>query len=202
MGGQPPASLFFRHMTDSDLKRLNRIFAEDLGRAPNGLPLYKWTRTRDLFYLIEDSVDIRTPAGLYATTEDYRKVTWEHRLGGECPWVIATWQDPGSPRDWFAKYKRVIPYPPQGMYFPLVGSQIPCDPTPEITQEAIHKIKAQLSESFEQTLSRLVDQADAADAQMKSELDDQIDSDWPAFNCEPVVQGCEMPEKAEICQTE
>ena len=185
-------------MTDSDLKRYNRVFTQDLGRAPNGLPLYKWVRTRDLFYLIEDRVDIRTPAGLYAKTENYRKVTWEQRLGGQFPWIIATWQDPGSPQSWFAKYKTAIPYPPQGMYFPLDGSQIPCEPTYEATLQAIAYIKEQLDSrrSVEETLAASLAKADAEDAALKAQSDDMIDSDWPAFNCEVAVPGY-TPQKAE-----
>jgi hypothetical protein len=181
-------------MTDSDLKRYNRILAEDLGRAPNGQALYKWIRTRDLFYLVEDAVDIITPAGLYATTDNYHKVTWEQRLGAEYPWIVATWQDPGTPGAWFAKYGKVLPYPPQGMYFPLEGSQIPCDPTEDISHEVVAKVKSQLSMSFDETLSRMLTEADKQDAKQRSDSDDHIDSDWPAFNCEVVVPGY-TPEK-------
>jgi hypothetical protein len=189
-------------MTDSDFKRYQRAFADELGYAPNNLPLYRWFRTRDLSYLIDNGVEDRTPSGLIVRVDGrYKKVTWEERLGREWPWIVGTWQDPGTPSEWYAKYRDLIPYPSMGMYFPIDGSQIPCDPTLEITMEAVAKIKQVLGTSYETALSQLIESADKADAKLKSASDDQIDSDWPAFNCEPVVPGY-TPEKAEICQTE
>jgi hypothetical protein len=181
-------------MTDSDLKRYNRVFAEELGCAPNGLPLYKWVRPRELFYMIEYAVDDLTPAGVYVLRDRYKRVTWAEHLGREWQWIIATWQDPGTHFSWYSKYRDVIPYPPNGMYFPISGSEIPCDPTQEITSEAIAKIKGQLRQSYEQHLANTFAEADAEDKRADAERNDQIDSDWPAFNCEVAVPGIDKKE--------
>ena len=126
--------------------------------------------------------------------DNYKRCTWEQRLGPRFHWIIATWQDPGTPQDWYAKTKNQIPYPPQGWYFPISGSQIPCDPTTEITSEAIRKIRRILETSFEEILARSVDAQEQADQQIQAQSDDRIDSDWPAFNCEAVVPGCNLEE--------
>lgn len=179
-------------MTDSDLKRYNRLLAEELGRAPHGWPLYKWVRPRELFYLIEHAVDDLTPAGLHVIRNGYKAVSWEQHIGPGWPWMIATWQDPGTLQEWYAKYQDIIPYPPQGMYYPIDGSQIPCDPTIEITSEVIRKVRGQLSESFETHLARIVAEHELRDEEAKAQSDERIDSDWPAFNCEVVVPGHEL----------
>jgi hypothetical protein len=176
-------------MTDSDLKRLNRVLAQELGRAPNGWPLFKWERPRDLWYLIEYGVDDITPAGLYVTIDRYKKVPWSERLGPQFPWILANWMDPGTPQEWHMKYGDVIPYPPNGMYYPLYGSQIPCDPNDEITAEAICKITAQRSDSFETHLQRSIDADEFQQAAAQAAMEDRIESDWPAFNCEVTVPG-------------
>lgn len=172
-------------MTDSDLKRYNRMFAQELGRIPNGVdPKFKWARTKDLFYLIEDAVDVRTPAGLYVTCNGYRKITWEQRLG--TGYVVAAWQSPGSEAQWKAQYGNVLPYPPNGMYYPIPNSFIDCEPTEEITMEAIVKIRQPLEEGFEKILRRVKDEADAVDQKISADLSDEIDSDWPAFDGQPM----------------
>lgn len=172
-------------MTDSDLKRYNRIFGQELGRHPNGHdPLYRWARTRDLFYLIEEAVDTKTPAGLYVTVNGYRKITWEQRLGPG--WVVAAWRSPGSEAQWKAQYGNVLPYPPEGMYFPIPNSHIPCEPNDEITMEAIAKIRQPLEEGYEKILARCQADSEAADAKLRSDLSDEIDSDWPAFDGQPM----------------
>jgi hypothetical protein len=165
-------------MTDSDLKRYNTTFARELGRHPNGRdPLYKWARTRDLFYLIESPVDTLTPAGLYVRTSGYSKVTWDQRIGPG--WVVAAWRSPGSEAQWKATYGSALPYPPEGMYFPIPNSHIPCEPTEEITQEAIAKIREPLDKGYEQILRECKEAADAADAKQTADIQDEIDSDWP-----------------------
>jgi hypothetical protein len=172
-------------MTDSDLKRYNRMFAQELGRHPNGFdPLFKWVRTKDLFYLIEAPVDMRTPAGLFVTVSGYRKITWEERLG--TGWVVASWQSPGSESAWKAKYGNVLPYPPNGMYYPIPNSFLQCDPTEDITMEAIMKIRQPLEEGFESILRRRKDEMDVEDAKLRADSDDEIDSDWPAFDGQPM----------------
>lgn len=172
-------------MTDSDLKRFNRIFAQELGRHPNGVdPLFKWIRTKDMFYLIEAPVDMLTPAGLYATVNGYRKITWEERLG--TGWVVASWKAPGTETEWKAKYGKVLPYPPQGLYYPIPNSFMMSDPTIDITMEAVAKIRQPLEEGYEKILARCKDEIEVEDAQRVSDLSDEIDSDWPVFDGQPM----------------
>lgn len=178
------ARLFF-FMTDSDIRRYNRILAQELGRHPNGSdPLFKWVRTRDLFYLIEAPVDMRTPVGIHMTVNGYRKITWEERLG--TGWIIASWQSSGTEAQWKAQYGTVLPYPPQGMYFPIPNSHIPCDPNEDITMEVVAKIRQPLDEGFESILRRCRDEAEAQEQQNRTNIEDMIDSDWPAFDSQPM----------------
>lgn len=186
-------------MTEQEIERLNDVLAADLGRAYNDLPLYKWVRTRDLYYLIEHTVDSLLAIDTYESYGKYSKVTWEQRLGPQFQWMVATWQEPGTESEWKRLYGNTFPYPPQGMYFPLDGSQIPCDPTIDITLEAIAKIKSQLDVPFEALLADMEEKADKEDQQRIEAKRDEIDSDWPAFNCEVAVPG-HRPEEKETIQ--
>lgn len=172
-------------MTDSDLKRYNKRFGADLGFHPNGRdPLYRWFRTSEMFYLIEDPVDMLTPGGLYVRVNGYRKITWEQRLGPG--WIVGAWMPSGTEAEWKAKYKNVLPYPPQGMYFPIPGSHIPVEPTPDITVEAIAKLREAMARNYEDVLRETLDAADAEDEQLRADSADEIDSDWPVNDGGPV----------------
>jgi hypothetical protein len=186
-------------MTDSELKRINRIFAQELGRIPNGFdPKYKWVRTKDLYYLIETPVDMRTPAGIYVTVNGYRKITWEERIG--TGWVVAAWQAPGSETAWKAKYGNVLPYPPNGMYYPIPNSYLQSDPTEDITMEAIMKIRSPIEEGYDNILRRCKEEAEAIDAEAKAALSDEIDSDWPVFDGQPMSKPYAPHVKDDIIQ--
>lgn len=172
-------------MTDSDLKRCNRILARELGRHPNGWdPLFKWCKTKDLFYLIETPVDMTTPSGLFVTVDGYRKITWEQRLGPG--WIIAAWRAPGTEAQWKAQYGNILPYPPQGMYFPIPNSHIECDPNEDITMEAVYKIRQPLEDGYDKILAKCREQAEADEQQQRTDIEDEIDSDWPAFDGAPM----------------
>lgn len=169
-------------MTNTDLKRLNDIFGQKLGRASNGQPLFKWSKTEDLFYLLDESM--AASQDMFEPINDYKKITWDKRIGSG--WVIASWQNPGTESQWKSMFGSALPYPPQGMYFPIPNSRIPCEPSVEITNDACSKILWQLGSTFEQIQARCKEEAEAHDAKKASDLADEIDSDWPAFDGQPM----------------
>jgi hypothetical protein len=171
-------------MKDTDLKRLNDIFGQELGRTQNGQPLFKWAQTKDLFYLMEHTTEVNAPSGLTEMRDGYRKITWDQRIGSG--WVVASWQDPGTETQWKSICKGQIPYPPNGMYFPIPASRIPCDPSIEITMDAVAKIKHQLSQSYEEIYAACMAESNAEEDRKVSEIQDEIQSDWPAFDGAPM----------------
>ena len=174
-------------MTHSELRRLNQLFAQDLGRTQDGRPLYKWDRSSELFYLIKAPVDMRTPGGLFVTIDGFRRITWEQRLGPG--WMVASWRDPGTPAEWAALYQGALPYPPGGMYHAITQSLLPqgCEPNDDLTLGAIAKIREALGLGFEATLARTIQEAEAVEQKTIQDQRDMIDSDWPAFSCDPTI---------------
>jgi hypothetical protein len=172
-------------MRNIELKRLNDFFGQELGRTSNGnQPLFKWVETKDLFYLVEHTTETKTPEHKYELIDGYQKVTWDKRIGPG--WVVASWQDPGTEAQWKAISKNMLPYPPNGMYFPIEASHIPCEPTFEITQDAVAKIRKQMSQTYEEILAECQAHAEAEEAALVSELQDEIHSDWPVFDGQPM----------------
>lgn len=178
-------------MHASDIRRLNRRFAEAFGSPDGARPKYKWCRTTDLMYFLKTgTAEQKTAGGIYFVAPTYKRGNWADRLGNT--WIIAQWKAPDmSAERWVSVHGTSIPYPANGRYLPIENTALPpgMEPSEDLTQHAIFCIREQLEKTEAELIAEGTEQANKDTEDAKKRWADIVDDRWPAFNGIPDVPG-------------
>jgi hypothetical protein len=174
-------------MRHSDLRRLNKRFAEAFGRPDGTQPKYKWCRTTDLQYFLKTgTVEQKTAGGIYFVAPKFKRCNWADRLGDT--WIIAQWKAPDMSADrWLAVHGTSIPYPASGRYLPIDNTALPpgMEPTEDITIYAVRQIGVQLEKTYAELVEEGQQIATKGIEDAKKQWADIVDDRWPAFDGVP-----------------
>lgn len=165
-------------ITGKELRRLNRILADNLGRTPYGHPLYKWVQNQELKYPRKKSEEWVLRNGIHVAAREYE---WEPQMPhiGRLQWVLAKWIPPGTMETWVDSYGNGAGYPSQGLYYCTdIILRPEHDPSELATSDAIGKVKAFRSAfgAREITLQDVIDRQRAAEARDRLASENEIDA--------------------------
>jgi hypothetical protein len=163
------------------IDKLNERLGQELGKRPNGDPIFKWVRTRDLFYLYETGKyeEKKTEAGIYFMTPVWERHSHAEVFGNV--WCLAIWKSPkqivedalqrsvGDPEsEWNNIMHGSFPYPGNGEYGVIENILLPPGqvPTEQLTTYALYA-------AFDALTLKIPDHVRAA----KEELDRQAKAD-------------------------
>lgn len=114
----------------------------------------------------------------------YTRHSWAEMLGHD-QWMLAHWQKASmTETQWLYSFGNEFPYPHAGQYYAIENATPGpgVEPTEDDTLQVIRRIKEQTETNFRALVQTAKDNAQRPIDEAKRESDDQIDSDWPAFD--------------------
>lgn len=171
-------------MDSQVLKRLNRRL-EDLGRTPEGGPMFKWSHARDLKFpaLVEKtSGGIVIPGGVYE---------WVPQMDVDM-WMVAAWEVPPTYSEWVALFGPKVPYVCHGLYY-ATSLILPegLEPNDAFTDQAVGyiKLKRNMIRSHRDLYRLQLDAIAKREADKEKEADDWLRDRVTAFYNTPGERG-------------
>jgi hypothetical protein len=158
-------------ITDLELHILNERLRRELPSTPGGAPQYKWMRTEDVTYLVQEGQSKR-----------YKQASWADRLGRG--WVLARWRPPSfTEAEWLRQFGSFFPYPANGTYGPVENVLLisGMEPNENLTNQVIHRVTEQIGKKEQQFTSEAEDAAAKELAAQKAEARDMVHDAFPAF---------------------
>jgi hypothetical protein len=171
-------------MDQKELNRLNKIIADELGSAPNGEAMYKWSKASDLKQPIRvGNEEYTSPGGLILMRPKCVLRSWAD-IGGYDYWVVAHWRGPTmSEQAWDTTFGNFFPYPSRGDYLPVANAHRPIheDPDEVATRFAVMLLRKSIDRTTQTLLSDLKDQEERDKHVVQGRVDSFVDDIMPAF---------------------
>jgi len=191
-------------LSDKQLRRLNEILAQELGRTPSGEGLYSWAWSESLQHRMlridratsQPVFDYRCACGTNVLIHQaHCRMTVavpcyvERKMAPELKeqWVAVVWSAPGTREEWMREFGNRLEYPPRGYRVPTNACLEPnVDPDVSVTWDLVHKIRAQRKKTFAQWMEETDDALALKERRDESLLDSMISDAITAFgNAKP-----------------
>lgn len=167
-------------MTSKQRRALDRMFRDARGSSPSGSPRFRWMETTELSYFMHD-IQTKTAGGIFfgVPQDKWTRCSWAAQLGRV--WVIAQWVPPDcSETQWILRYGQAVPYPAQGRYCPIMGSELPpgMEPNEEITALAVNRIVTQEDKPYDVHLREIKEESERDQAEVHKQFAEELDEWW------------------------
>jgi hypothetical protein len=167
------------------VKRLNLLFADRLGRSPNGSPLYKWMRGEEYEHFRLKGTDMKVishETGLIAPVPVYDRVeAYPHMVGR---WTLGHWL-PMDQRVHEDRLGNKFPFHKEGIYFPMLVMKEGKDPDLDTTEYFIQQVRAEREKGADQAEAEVDAMLERSDKNVWNTLYSIIDDATTAFGINP-----------------
>jgi hypothetical protein len=168
-----------------ELKQLNKLFGEHLGRNPYGASRIAWKWSPELVYPFKIGADVLetgvlTPDGKPLYRVDKRCEMRPTVITRVPVWVLCKWFW-HSMDEWVNAIGDKLPWPREGYYIKLLELGIGQVPNRTITEELIAAFKVMWAETPEEDAAKVEAAFEAKERAADSRLDSMIKDSFPAM---------------------
>jgi hypothetical protein len=125
------------------IRKLNDLLGERLGRNPHGEPLYKWVQAHELRhyrYTGDKWSKVSKQTDIVAPTPQFQDVPAYPHAGRR--WAFTSWQ-PANEAEWNKAFGSRVPFRRRGLYVPVLIMREGKVPNQDITEFFIQQVKAE-----------------------------------------------------------